>query len=107
MCDTLEAAGYGVIAADRPAAALALTGSLDCRIDLLVTDVIMPGMNGSELYERLVSDCPALRVLFMSGYTDNIIAQHGVISEGTAFLQKPFTVRDLLTNVKRRLEDIP
>ncbi|MCP4603365.1 MAG: hypothetical protein GY847_23090 [Proteobacteria bacterium] len=58
-------------------------------------DVIMPGMTGRHLYEKLSKKRPGLRALFMSGYTDNVIAHHGVLDDGTKFLQKPFTIRAL------------
>src|SRR5687768_16025904 len=60
-------------------------------IDLMVTDVVMPEMNGSELAQKLALTRPDMRVLFMSGYTDEAIIRHGVLQERTAFLQKPFT----------------
>jgi DNA-binding response OmpR family regulator len=64
----------------------------------------MPGMNGRELAERLTGAFPRLKVLYMSGYTENAIAPRGVVGEGTAFLQKPFGAADLLARVRDELE---
>ena len=63
----------------------------------------MPGMNGKELYERLKEGRPDLKVLYMSGYTDDVIAHHGVLDEGVEFIQKPFSVKPLLEKVKKVL----
>jgi FixJ family two-component response regulator len=62
---------------------------------MLVTDVIMPGLSGRALVDRLREDYPDLRVLFMSGYTDDVVVHHGVVTDGVAFLQKPFNAADL------------
>ena len=64
----------------------------------------MPAMNGRQLYESLVVVRPDLKVLYMSGYTDNIIVHHGVLDEGVNFLQKPFTIRNLTERVSRVLQ---
>ena len=73
-------------------------------IHLLLTDVVMPKMNGLELYERLLSQRPKLLALFMSGYTENVIAHHGILESGTNFLQKPFTIRTLANTVRGALD---
>jgi YesN/AraC family two-component response regulator len=65
------------------------------RPDLVITDVVMPGMSGKVLADRLRQTMPDLHILFMSGYTDNAIVHHGVLDPGTPFLQKPFSVREL------------
>jgi PAS domain S-box-containing protein len=87
----LEAKGYAVLSADTPAAAIRLSAAHPGPIQLLLTDVIMPGMNGRELADRLVDQRPGMRVLFMSGYTDNAIVHHGVLDAHVEFLAKPFT----------------
>lgn len=74
-------------------------------LHLLITDVIMPGMNGKDLAERLQSAYPDLKCLFMSGYTANVIAHHGVLDEGVKFIQKPFSKRDLAITVRKSLDD--
>jgi two-component system cell cycle sensor histidine kinase/response regulator CckA len=96
--------GYRVMEADTPAQGLELASACQDTIHLLVTDVIMPAMNGWELFQRLVVDRHDLKVLYMSGYTDDLIAYHGVLDEGTTFLQKPFTVHSLLQKVRAVLE---
>ena len=96
---TLERAGYRVLAAHDGASALALAESYAGPIHLLLTDVIMPGLNGRELAKRLTLLRPGLPVLFVSGYTDNVLADHGLSSNETALLDKPFTPASLTTAV--------
>ena len=74
------------------------------RIDLLITDVIMPGMNGREFSEQLSRRIPGLRVLFTSGYTADIIGHHGVLEPGVNFIRKPFSLEDLSSAVRKALE---
>ena len=74
------------------------------RVRLLVTDVVMPGMSGRELAEQLSAVRPTLRVLFMSGYTDDAISRHGILEEGVTFLQKPFTPDALSRKVRELLD---
>jgi CheY-like chemotaxis protein len=100
----LQRLGYTVLAAPTPAAALALAEQQAGLIHLLVTDLVMPGMNGKELAERLQANHPDLKCLFMSGYTADVIAHHGVLQAGVAFLQKPFTVQTLAVKVREVLE---
>lgn len=92
--------GYRVMEADDPTKGLKLASVCQDAIHLLLTDVIMPAMNGRELFQRLVVDRPELKVLYMSGYTDDAITYHGVLDEGTTFLQKPFTIYSLLQKVR-------
>src|SRR5207302_1791410 len=87
---SLEARGYRVLeAADGPSALQLSARHLE-RIDILVTDVVMPGMSGRELAERLAPERPSMKVLYTSGYTDDAMVRQGVLSAGVAFLQKPF-----------------
>ena len=100
----LRRAGYSVLAAASPGEAISIAERAEKPIDLLVTDVIMPKMNGRLLAERLVAGQPGIKVLFMSGYTDDIILHHGVLDGAVAFLQKPLT-RDSLTRRVRQVLD--
>ena len=83
--------------------ALRLAGELNGQINLLVTDVIMPRLNGPELAARLTEKRPDLRVLYMSGYTDEMIARHGVLKPGVALLPKPFSTVLLAQKVRQVL----
>ena len=87
--------------------ALLLCEQHTTRIDLLLTDVIMPRMSGRQLVERLAVLRPGLKVLYMSGYAENAIVRHGVIEEGIAYVQKPFRPDDLLRQIRLVLESSP
>ena len=91
----LTAQGYIVLAAATGIEALELARHSE-RIDVLLTDVIMPGMTGSELAATLSRDRPGLPIVYMSGYSDQVVAKHGVLDAGTLYLQKPFTSQELL-----------
>ena len=95
--------GYTVLTASTPGEALRIAASHAGSVDLLITDVIMPEMNGRDLAQRLMAIHPQLRLLFMSGYTANVIAPHGVLDEGVQFLQKPFSVSELASKVHQAL----
>lgn len=95
--DLLTEYGYRVIDVADPLQALTLAAGSS--IDLLVSDVVMPGMNGPELHRQLLESYPGLKVLFMSGYTNNVVAQHVEMKAGVNFIQKPFAVDDLLRKV--------
>ncbi len=99
----LEKQGYRVLVAANGGEALQALTDHAGQIDLLLTDVVMPDMNGKELFERVSQTHPGLRVLFMSGYTENVIAHHGVLDEGVSFIQKPFTVQALTGKVREVL----
>jgi PAS domain S-box-containing protein len=101
----LDSLGYNVLTANTPSEALALAEKNSAGIHLLVTDVIMPQMNGRELAERLQRHYPNLRELFMSGYTADAIAHHGVLEKGLHFIQKPFSRENLAKIVRRVLDD--
>jgi len=101
----LKRSGYLVQMADSPATAMQLLESSSTHYDLLLSDVIMPGMNGRELADIVVTQRPGIAVLFMSGYTDNAIIHHGVLDPRTNFLHKPFTPDQLLLEIRRALTD--
>jgi signal transduction histidine kinase/CheY-like chemotaxis protein len=101
---TLTSSGYRVFEAPDGQHALALVQALADPVDLLITDVVMPGLNGKELAERLVTWNPDLRVLFMSGYAENVIVHGGVVLTGHELLQKPFSSEVLLAGVRARLD---
>ena len=103
----LTAAGYRVLAAGSPSDAIRIAHAEGGEIDLLVTDVIMPEMSGRELAELMVALNPQLAVLYMSGYTADVIARHGVLEAGVHFLQKPFSRAALLANVEAALAPSP
>lgn len=101
----LSGFGYTVSTAASGAEALAVFEALQEKPALLLTDVIMPGMSGAQLANELQSRDPALRVLFISGYTDDAISQHGVLNKGTHLLNKPFTRAELATAVRSVLDE--
>lgn len=96
--------GYTVITAENGRDALTVLDRHEGPVHLLLTDVVMPGMNARELFARAAEKHPGLKVLFMSGYTDNVIAHRGVLDEGVAFIQKPFSVNALAAKVREVLE---
>ena len=75
------------------------------KTDLLLTDVVLPGMSGKELYEKMRENCPDLKVVFMSGYTEDTISHHGVLQEGLNFLQKPFRTTELRKKIRKVLDE--
>ncbi|MDO9308893.1 MAG: cache domain-containing protein [Deltaproteobacteria bacterium] len=99
--ELLEGLGYRVYVGEHPEQALELVRRIPEKIDLLITDVVMPGMNGQQLFERISAERPEIdRVLYMSGYTNNIIVNAGALEEGIHFLQKPFTLDALMAKVR-------
>ncbi len=101
----LRRAGYGVLSAPNGRVALELCAREDERVDLLLTDVIMPEMLGPELAERALAARPGLRVLFMSGYSHQMIARRQVSEHEVAFVEKPFTSETLLSGVREVLDE--
>lgn len=99
----LERMGYTVLAAASPVKAIDLVKEQEEPVQLLITDVVMPEMNGRDLAEKLQDIYPSLKVLFMSGYTANVIAHRGVLDEGVHFIQKPFSMKDLAVKVREAL----
>jgi two-component system cell cycle sensor histidine kinase/response regulator CckA len=100
----LRAHGYTVLEAEDAARALRLASRPELHLDLLLTDVVMPGLSGTALAQRLLEERPDLRVVFMSGYTDEALGHHGVLEPGTHFIQKPFASDDLLRVVRDALD---
>ena len=103
-CRILTKYGYRVLTAQDPGGAVELVKRHAGQIHLLITDVIMPAMNGKELKHQIEALQPGIHCLFMSGYTADVIAHHGVLEEGINYLQKPFTVQTLTGKVRRVIE---
>jgi len=99
----LKQNGYNVLVAENGEDALTMLENHAGPVSLMLTDVIMPGINGREVYRMSRKKYPDLKVLYMSGYTSNVIAHHGVLEKGVQFIQKPFTVLQLLTKVREVL----
>jgi CheY-like chemotaxis protein len=104
--EVLEAEGYNVIVAARGQEAIDICRQHTDPIDLLITDLVMPEMSGRELTERLTGECRDLKVLYMSGYTDDAVVRHGLLEASNAFLQKPFTPEDLARRVRLALDTV-
>lgn len=102
--EILEAAGYKILEAKSGLHAVELARQYDGQIHLLLTDVVMPGMSGPELADALVNSRPGIKVLFASGYTDELVAQHGLLNSVMELLQKPFTKDALLRRVRDVLD---
>ena len=99
--------GFEVVSASSGHEALDAAGNHGDRIDLLMTDVMMPGMNGRQLAEILLARQPSLRVLFMSGYAEDVLATNVGLVPGAAFLSKPFKPKALVTKVREVLDALP
>lgn len=103
-CEILKKHGYNVITAASSHELLAFLEASDDPIDMLLTDVIMPDMNGRELYLKLSERRPDLKVLFMSGYTDDVIAHHGILEKGVQLIQKPFSIGTLTEKIRHIID---
>ena len=102
----LEKQGYTVLVASTPGEALRLADEYGDKIHLLMTDVVMPEMNGRDLAKNLMGLYPNLKLLFMSGYTADVIAHNGVLDEGVHFIQKPFSAQSLATKLREVLDSV-
>jgi CheY-like chemotaxis protein len=102
----LQGCGYTVLEARDGAEAMRITGQQRGQIDLLITDVVMPRMGGREVAERLAAIHPAVKVLFLSGYTDDAVVRHGILEAQVAFLQKPFSTAALAAKVREVLDSM-
>jgi len=101
----LEKLGYRVLAAGTPREAIELAAEFAGTLHLVITDVVMPEMNGRDLAVQLLSICPGIKTMFMSGYTANVIIQRGVLDENLDFIQKPFSMRDLAVKIRGALSE--
>ena len=99
--------GYKLLIANDPEEGLAISKANHSDIRLLITDVVMPGMNGRELAEQITKISPSTKVLYISGYTNNVIVHYGVLEAGLAFLPKPFTLSALVSKVREVLDSSP
>ena len=102
--EILTRKGYTILVAENGADALKALSAYGRPVDMLLTDVVMPEMNGKELYSQAVNQFPGLKVLFMSGYTDDIIAHHGILGKGVPFINKPFSADNLSIRVRSVLD---
>lgn len=104
IVEILQELGYAVLDAPNAETAIEISDAYDDDIQLLLTDVIMPLMNGKQLYNQLAMSRPTMKVLFMSGYTDNMLAPYGILEDNIHFLQKPFSVKTLTQKVRETLD---
>jgi signal transduction histidine kinase/DNA-binding response OmpR family regulator len=104
--DILEGDGYKVLVAANGQQGILMSKRHEGPIHLIITDVVMPGMSGPQLVERLTESCAGAKVLYMSGYTDKAIVYHGVLEPGLNFLQKPFTPDTVLSKVREVLDSL-
>lgn len=102
-CNMLKEVGYTVLEAEDAPKAIEIAKHYECDIDLLLTDVVMPGMSGRELAENLSLKCPGMKILYMSGYTDGAVAAHGILESGIVILRKPFSRVQLQQSVAEML----
>ncbi|MEM7335388.1 MAG: response regulator, partial [Chloroflexota bacterium] len=105
ILDILEMQGYTVLAAHDGIEALEIASNTQQKIDVLLTDVMMPQIDGKQVADQLVDIMPHLKVIFMSGYSDQVIAKHGILETDMAFLQKPFTPTQLIHKIRQTLEE--
>jgi len=101
--DMLQHLGYKVLKATNGNDAIEITSAQEPPIQLLLTDVIMPDMNGRDLFTKLSHEHPDLKVIYMSGNTDDVIAHHGLLESGVHFIQKPFTTETVAGKIREVL----
>jgi CheY-like chemotaxis protein len=104
VTDILKSEGYKVITTRNGAEALQAALAHDCPIDLVLTDIVMPGMSGGEMVQQLLLIRPALRVLYMSGYTQYTVLNHGTLESVSSFIWKPFSPESLLAKIRMVLD---
>ena len=105
IADLLNQLGYQILSAGNAQEALTLAAEYNGRIDLLLSDVVMEGLPGPELADRLLSSRPELKVVFMSGFADSSLAPNGILKPGTVLVQKPFTIRMLSAKLREVLDN--
>jgi len=103
MCEVLEREGYEVLPCSHPKEGIEVSQRHGGRIDLLLTDVVMPGMNGREMANRILETLPELQVVFMSGYAEHVLMQEGEMDTHFEYLQKPFTLQTLTRKLAQLL----
>jgi two-component system cell cycle sensor histidine kinase/response regulator CckA len=102
-CEILESAGYRVLKTRNAAEATSTFGEYKSIVRLLLTDVVLPGQNGRDLAHDLRSVCPKLKILFISGYPENVVTRHGIQEDGMFYLSKPFSLQSLTRKVTQVL----
>ena len=105
--EVLQSKGYKVLEADRGDTALRIAAAHAGRIDLLISDIVLPGMAGQELGKQLLANNPVTKVLYLSGYTEEAVVHQGMLDAGAAFLQKPFMLQALARKVRDVLNAKP
>ncbi len=103
----LEGMGYNVLTAGLPSKAIDIAKNYVGAIELLITDVIMPEMNGQELFSNISKLRPNIKCLFMSGYTADIANTNGILDKGMHLIQKPFSKKELTLSIKEALSNVP
>jgi two-component system, cell cycle sensor histidine kinase and response regulator CckA len=103
-CEILESAGYRVLKTRNAAEAISAFRQFRTIVRLLMTDVVLPGQNGRDLANDLRSICPDLKIIFISGYPENVVTRHGIQEDGMFYLPKPFSLQTLTRKVRQVLE---
>jgi CheY-like chemotaxis protein len=106
MCEVLEREGYQVLSCSHPREGIEVSLRHSGQIDLLLTDVVMPGMNGRDMANQILQSLPELRVVFMSGYTEHVLTREGEVDQKLEYLQKPFTLQTLMRKLEQVLGNV-